>query len=484
MARTTTTACNPAITFGVDRTHGISRIRIRLLVAILAVASIGLQGCHSWPAERDAAIETERVFDEVHRIEPPSDTPEPWPAAYRRPPLKSMQIVGGIEEWKLIYFCQHHKAEQLKQIVHEQFAARLFNQAGESTAIQNYTVTAEPATNQLVVRCAAEQDIDAVLEILDATDLPPIQVRLDCVVSELSASMTMDRETTMLIENLFGEQITLSGKESASGMLPAFPGASLRSPAREMFGLKIGVSEPLTGHQVQVLVDLLVSRGYLKVLLNPTLEVLNGETARIQSKQRVPLQKIRVQTGGFGEDTVLRTETQYYNVIDSLQVTPQVFADGSVSLETRVQMASYLAPQGVTQTPIVTERVLTSKNSRIRLGQSLIIGGLRRTEKRDVIRGVPILKDIPLLNLLFSGRDAEENVVEVLVILTPTISTQGRPYREIADMIEYRHASPSGRGRGEMMTALEAGNARPGAWTDGSEPDPDARSDREDAIQP
>ncbi|MDI6448731.1 type II secretion system protein GspD [Anaerobaca lacustris] len=467
--------CNPAITFRVDRMRGTSRIRIRLLVAILAVASVVLQGCHSWPEERDAAIETERVFDEVSRIEPPSDTVEPWPAAYRRPPLKSMQIVGGVEEWKLIYFCQHHKAEQLKQIVHEQFAARLFNQAGQSTAIQNYTVTAEPATNQLVVRCAAEQDVDAVLEILDATDLPPIQVRLDCIVSELSASMTMDRETTMLIENLFGEQITLSGKEGASGMLPAFPGASLRSPAREKFGLKIGVSEPLTGHQVQVLVDLLVSRGYLKVLLNPTLEVLNGQTARIESKQHVPIQSIEVQTGGFGEDTILRTETEYYDVIDSLQVTPQVFADGSVSLETRVQMASYLAPQGVTQTQIVTERVLTSKNSRIRLGQSLVIGGLRRTEKRDVIRGVPILKDIPLLNLLFSGRDAEENVVEVLVILTPTISTQGRPYREIADMIEYRHSTPTGR---------PAGNARPGDWADGSEPDPDARSDREDPSQP
>lgn len=455
--------------------RGTSRIRIRRLVALLAVASVALQGCHSWPEERDAAIETERVFDQVGRIEPPSDVAEPWPAAYRRPPLKSMQTVGGVEEWKLVYFCQHHKAEQLKQIVHEQFATRLFDQTGQSTAIQNYTVTAEPATNQLVVRCAAEQDIDAVLEILDATDLPPIQIRLDCIVSELSASTTMDRETTMLIENLFGEQITLSGKEGASGMLPAFPGASLRSPPREKFGLKIGVSEPLTGHQVQVLVDLLVSRGYLKVLLNPTLEVLNGQTARIESKQHVPIQSIEVQTGGFGEDTILRTETEYYDVIDSLQVTPQVFADGSVSLETHVQMASYLAPQGVTQTPIVTERVLTSKNSRIRLGQSLVIGGLRRTEKRDVIRGVPILKDIPLLNLLFSGRDAEENVVEVLVILTPTISTEGRPYREIADMLEYRHSTPTGR---------PAGNARPGDRADGSEPDPDAHSDREDPSQP
>lgn len=462
------------------RTHEISRIRIRLFVALVVLVSAALQGCHSWPEERETDIETERIFDEVRKIEAPSETDEPWPVAYKRPPLKSMQTVGGVEEWKLIYFCRHHKADQLKQIIHEQFAVRLFDQKGQSTTIQDYTVTAEPATNQLVVRCPAEQDIDAVLEILDATDVPPVQVQIDCIVSELSASMTMDRETTLLIENLFGEQIVISGKESNSGdMLPAFPGASLRDPAREKFGLKIGVNEPLTGHQVQVLVDLLVSRGYLKVLLNPTLQILNGQTAKVQSKQRIPLQKVTVQTGGFGEDTVLRTQTEYHNVIDSLQVTPHVFADGSVSLETSVQIASYLAPQGVTQTPIVTERVLTSKNSRIRLGESLVIGGLRRTEKRDVIRGVPILKDIPLLNLLFSGRDAEENVVEVLVILTPTVSTNGRPRQDIADTLERRHSAPMGRSLG---TTITAGNARPGTWTDGSEPD--ARSEREDAIQP
>jgi type II secretory pathway component GspD/PulD (secretin) len=404
------------------------------------------------------AIEAERIFEEVGTVESAPATDVPWPAAYKRPPVKSMQIVGGVEEWKLIYFCRYHEAHQLRQIVHEQFAARVFNQTGQSTAVQNYTVTAEPATNQLIVRCPAEQDIDAVLEILHATDVRPIQVQIDCIVSEMSAGITMDRETTVLIENLFGEQITLGGADSGGEILPAFPGASLRDPARGKFGLKIGVSRPLTGHQVQVLVDLLVSRGYLKVLLSPTLTVLNGQTARVQSKQRIPLQNITVQTGGFGEDTILRTETEYYSVIDSLQVTPHVFADGSVSLETQVQIASYLAPQGVTQTPIVTERVLTTKNSRVRLGQSLIIGGLRRTQKRDVIRGVPILKDIPLLNLLFSGRDAEESVMEVLVILTPTVSTDGRPYQDVADMLEHRHSSPMGRSPGEIVMA---GDIRP-----------------------
>ncbi len=443
---TATTVQNPETTFQAYGEHRRRHTARWLLMTFVVAAAAVLQGCHNWPDEGQMALETERIFDETRRIDSASDADEPWPSAHMRPPLKTMQTIGGAEEWRLTYLCRYHTAEQLKQIIHEQFAARLFNQSGQDTALRDYTVTAESATNQLLVRCAAEQDIDAILELLHETDIPPIQIEIDCIVSEVSASMTMDRETTLLIENLFGEQITIGSREDASGgLLPTFPGASLRDPARNKFGLKIGISQPLTGHQVQLLIDLLVSRGYLKVLMNPTLQVLNGQKARIESKQQVPLQNILVQTGGFGEDTILQTQTEYYDIVDSLEITPQVFADGTVSLETRVQTASYLGPQGVTQMPSVSERILTNRNSRIRLGQSLIVGGLRRSEKRDVIRGVPVLKDIPVLNLLFSGRDAQEQATELIMILTPTLSTKGHPRQTIADMIDSRHSSPMGQ---------------------------------------
>ena len=92
--------------------------------------------------------------------------------------------------------------------------------------------------------------------------------------------------------------------------------------------------------------------------------------------------------------------------------------------------------------PIVTERTVTNKENRIRHGESLVIGGIRKTEKRDVVRGVPILKDIPILGLLFSGRDFEERAKEVIFIITPTISTGGTPNQEVVDMLRERHSSP------------------------------------------
>jgi len=421
---------------GNDR-HKISR-RKRALVAFSILASAGLCGCHDWPDERATAIEAQNILRDLSRIETISDPNLPRPEVYKSPPRKFSQTVGGTVEWKLIYFCQYHTAEDMKQIIHEQFATKLFDEKGKSTNVDDYTVTASTATNQLIVRCPLEQDIDAVMEMIKETDIPPVQVRIDCMVSELYADLTMDRETTLMVENLFGEGIALGGKLDASGNpLPAFPGAALRDPARARFGLKVGVQR----NDFEALVDLLVSRGYLKILMHPTLEVLNGETAKIQSKQHVPLQQIVLRYGPTS-DALFETRTEYYDVIDSLEITPHVFADGYIGLQTSAQIAAYLTPEGIKQTPIVTERTITNKENRVRLGESLIIGGIRKSEKRDVVRGVPILKDIPLLNLLFSGRDFEERATEVIFILTPSISTYGKPNKDMMDMLKERHASP------------------------------------------
>lgn len=418
----------------VDNRRQISRNGQILLLAFVIFGGVVLPGCHDWPDERATAIEAQNILRDISRIETVADPNIRPPEIYKSPPKKIKQTVGGAEEWKLVYFCRYHTATNMRQIIHEQFATQLFNQKGQSTTIRDYTVTAHPATNQLIVRCPLESDIDAVLEVIEETDIPPIQVKIDCLVSEMYADLTVDRETSMMIENLFGE-MELSG-EPPDGL--AFPGASLRDPAREKFGLKVGVSRD----KFQALIDILVSRGYLKILMNPTLEVINGQSAKIQSRQHVPLQEVTVQSGGFGGTPVLRTQTEYYDIIDQLEITPHVFADGYIGLETSAQIAAYMTPEGVKQTPIVTERTITNKDNRIRIGESLIIGGIRKSEKRDVIRGVPILKDIPGLNLLFSGRDFEERATEVIFILTPTISSGGKPNADVVDMLHERHSSP------------------------------------------
>jgi len=331
--------------------------------------------------------------------------------------------------------------------VHEQFATKLFDKKGKETKLVDYTVTSVAPTNQLIVRCPTKEDADAVLELLEMVDVPPIQVKISCIISEVYADRTLDWQTTLQIEELFGEQIwvgpagqkfgtTVSDLLIEGDWLPAFPGASLRELARAKMGLKMGYWET---DKYLALVDLLESQGYLKILMNPTLQSINGKPAKVSSLQHVPLQETYMKSP-LAE--WVETRIEYKDVIDSLEITPHVFADG-IGLETTIVLGSKLTPEGVKQLPIVTTKEIENTENRIRLGESLVIGGIRKSEKRDVIRGVPFLKDIPVLGILFSGKDFEERVVETIFILTPTISTGGIPREEMIEEVRSKHEPPS-----------------------------------------
>lgn len=425
------------------------RWKIFIVVAIF-VLGIGVRD--SIFAQTDTEHEAEQTLRDLKIDLTPEPNIAAVPEIYKNAPEIVKQTVGGTEEFKLFYFCKYHTSDELKKIIHEQFATKLFDEKGKSTQVSDYTVSSNPATNQIIVRCPLKEDIDAVLQTLEHIDVPPIQVKIECLVSEVYADMTFDRETTLAIDNLFGEHVVMNPAGTAFGAdvqqlvlddeyLPAFPGASLREVARSRMGLNIGYLSPgKFGHTFTMLIDLLESRGYLKILMNPTLEVVNGETAIVSSQQKVPLDRITMRST---RSDYLETRTEYDDVIDSLKITVHVFADGYIGLETEVLLGSKNTPEGVKQIPIITRKEIRNKENRIRQGESLVIGGIRKNEKFAVVRGVPILKDLPLIGFLFSSEDTENRAVETIFILTPTISTDGMSTEQVMKNIKQIHQQES-----------------------------------------
>jgi len=425
-----------------------SQIRGRsagFLFAVAIVIMFGAGGCGDFFAEKSAELEADKTLRHLTRIDPVPEPNIPIPDIYKAPPKIIKQLVGGKEEWKLFYFCKYHTSSHLKNIVHAQFATPLFNKKQAATQA-DYTITANDATNQLIARTPTEDDINAILEVLESIDVPPIQVKIDCIISELYADVTMDRETTVLIQNVMGEGITMAGPyttnnagDTLTSVSPAFPGAALRDVARSKFGLKVGYSKGEWGHIFKALVDILESKGYLKILMNTTLEVVNGQTATIIAQETVPLQQVYLRDI---RSEFIETRTEYVPIIDKLEITPHVFADGSIGLVTKAQIAAKSTPEGVKQVPVLTRREIDIRENRIRPGESLVIGGIRKSERRAVVRGVPGLKDIPFLGLLFSSRDFEERAKETIFIITPTISTGGIPNREMVAKLRREHEPP------------------------------------------
>ena len=395
---------------------------IELLIfwwCLALAAVICISGCGDFFASKPTDLESRAIISELSQVRESPYIDNPLPEMYRGP-AKRIKVEDGV---KLFYFTRHHTVDKLAGLVSEQ----LGNKISQSSP-----------TNQLIIHCTDDSDADKILEFLDMVDVPPIQVNIDCLILERFGDVTTDWETTILIENLLGE-ITLGGKTDSSGnLLPAFPGASLREARRATFGLDVGywARKNVLGHQFRVMVDMLISKGYLKILLNPTLETVNGQEAKVTIRDYAPIEKIVA--GPEYEHPVSMTDYQW--VEDTLKVTPSVFADGSIGLQTSIKIGSKSKPEGVVQTSIITERSIKIDENRIEPGQSLVIGGMRKSEKRSVVRGVPFFKDIPIIGVLFSSKDFEEKATEIIFILTPSISSGGVEHAKAVEDIRKKHA--------------------------------------------
>ncbi len=398
-----------------------SAVRVNTIILAVLLGIFFVSGCGEVFSQKPTEIQAREIVRDIRKIKPNPNIRNPLPELYRQP-AERIAIKDGI---KLLYFAKNLAVENVSERV---------KNLGYKTDISS-------PTNQLIVYCEDDEEADRALEFLRKVDVPPIQVNIDCLILERFADVTADWETTLFIENIMGEGITIGGKTDASGdLLANFPGASLRESKRALFGMDVGYwhSKGVLGHQVRLLVDLLVSRGYLKILMNPTLETINGQTARIVSRENVPLEKILTKAG-FDEPFSL---TDYQWVEDILEVTPRVYSDGSIGLDTKVQIGSKSKPEGVVQVSIITERTIEVKENRIKPGESLVIGGIRKSVQRSVIRGVPFLKDIPVVGVLFSSKDFEESATEVIFILTPTISSGGSEYTEVIEDVKDKMAKP------------------------------------------
>jgi type II secretory pathway component GspD/PulD (secretin) len=408
----------------------LNSVICRSKLPLAALLLVFLPGCGDFFAQKETRLQSQQIVRELSQIRENTNVTNPLPEFYRQGP-ELIEVTDGI---KLIYYCKNHSAEHLSKLIDTQFS-KLFrssstskDRSGKEYPKPTYNVSPNTATNQLVIHCPNREEVAQVLKLLRAVDVPPIQVNIDCLILERFADVTMDWETSIQIDNLFGEKITLGGKEG-----PEFPGASLREPRRSEFGLDIGFwNQKLTPKEFKVVVDMLVSRGYLKVLMNPSLETISGQEATITSRDYAPLEKI-VSKPGFDEPFNL---TEYQWVEDKLTVTPYVYADGSIGLKTEIMLGSRSKPEGIVQSSIITERFIKSKESRIEPGRSLVIGGMRKSEERSVVRGVPFLQDIPLIGILFSSKDFEEKAMEVIFILTPSISSGGVEYAEMIERVQ------------------------------------------------
>lgn len=230
------------------------------------------------------------------------------------------------------------------------------------------------------------------------------------------------------------------------------PGWSVRPRGSNDAGSGMPTLSYLSG-QLDVRLELLETFGTVKVLSSPRLSVLNNQTAMLKVVEEVVYFLVDASTTQYDdskrEKTTATTTPQSVSVGMVMSVTPQVSANGDITLNVRPTISGISGFRDdpnpslgsiPNRVPQIRTREIESV-LRLRSGEIGVLGGLME-DKIDYDSGrIPLLGDLPLLGEAVTRRENAVRRTELLIFLRPLLiedpSTRG-------DYATYRKRLPGG----------------------------------------
>lgn len=154
----------------------------------------------------------------------------------------------------------------------------------------------------------------------------------------------------------------------------------------------------------------LVADDYANVVTNPHLVTMNNQQAEINITER---RYVQLQTASINGIT---TNLQNVDAGIKLNVTPVVMSDGNVQLMIEGDNSVFLLDQSTAAVNTLSNTINT--NVTMMNGETLIIGGLIQADESDSKSGFPLLRRVPVVNLLFGDFAKQKNYLETVIYIT------------------------------------------------------------------
>lgn len=162
-----------------------------------------------------------------------------------------------------------------------------------------------------------------------------------------------------------------------------------------------------------------------KNLARPRILTLNNETAEINiSTDEVISVTTNLTSGGSISQSTTEAERAQTGV--SLKVTPQANVEtGEITMAVEPKVIQARASRGLAGAANFKDPEERGTKSILRIfdGDTVVIGGLIRSDVADVRTSVPVLSKIPMLGKAFRHKDKSEVQRELIVFMTPHIIT-------------------------------------------------------------
>ncbi len=181
----------------------------------------------------------------------------------------------------------------------------------------------------------------------------------------------------------------------------------------DAFNLALGFGNANQGRGLTLTLNLLQSNGLARVLAEPTLVALSGQSASFLAGGELPIPVPQ----GLGTTTI-----QYKSFGIGLSVTPTVLADDRIALKVAPEASDLdytnaISIDGVAVPAISTRRADTTVE--LGDGESFVIGGLVSRTTVAQVDKVPLLGDLPIIGNFFKSQTFNRNEKELVIMVTP-----------------------------------------------------------------
>jgi type IV pilus assembly protein PilQ len=304
------------------------------------------------------------------------------------------------------------------------------------------SIAVDDRTNTLLVQDTAER-LQDIRRMVSTLDVPIKQVliesRIVVVNDDFSRDLGMRLGVTALHESGTGDGGTfITGTGSGSDTMVNSAIDNLGTSGTifpvevPQLGDRYNVNVPISNAagrfalavlEGDFLVDLeltaLEAEGRGEIVSTPRVITANQKEARIEQGVEIPYQ----QSASSGATTI-----QFKKAVLSLTVTPQITPDNNIIMDLLVHKDSVgdiISTGGLGGTvPSIDTRAVQTQVL-VADGQTVVLGGIYETERRETINKVPFLGDIPVLGYLFKSKQRTDNKAELLIFVTPRILEEG-----------------------------------------------------------
>lgn len=269
------------------------------------------------------------------------------------------------------------------------------------------SISVDARTNQIIMVDVPEK-IELARNIVKKLDKVTPQVIIEARIVEANTSFARELGTEwgMKSEDVYNSD--LKGDYNAN--------IAMNNPIESTLS-NIGFSFEKIGGTPFVLdakLSAMESQGEGKIVSSPKIVTLDNNKATIKQGIEYPYAVI--------DDGDVSIEFKAIDLL--LEVTPHVTSDNRIAINIKItknDIFQETSPPALTTKEVETELLIND-------GDTIVIGGIIKTTKRDLDEGWPILSKLPGVGWLFKVSKRNDDKEELLIFLTPTIVQLEQPH--------------------------------------------------------